>query len=203
MREFYCTLSTLLKAVPKTRCFKTNFPCWFSFELIRLIRKKTVLHNVLKNKERSGNATDEDYSNFSSTRKAVKDLREESHRTYIADIEGKLSVNTKCFFSYTKSIKKSNSFPNCVQYNETVASDRQSICNLFADYFASVYDNSGLSRIEIDKFAPDFTFGNITSAEVKDILSKLDQYKVSSPDQIPAIFYRKLSASISEPLAIL
>ncbi len=203
VREFYCTLSTLLKAVPKTRGFKTSFPCWFTFELIRLIRKKTVLHNVLKDKKRCGIATDEDYSNFSDTRKAVKDLREECHRIYIADIESKLSVNTKCFFSYTKSMKKSNSLPNCVQYNETVASDRQSICNLFADYFASVYDNSGLSRVDIDRFAPDFIFQNITNAEVSDILSKLDQYKVSSPDQIPAIFYRKLSASISEPLAIL
>lgn len=51
--------------------------------------------------------------------------------------------------------------------------------------------------------APDFNFPVITSAEVEQILLKLDQFKVSNPDSIPAIFYKRLSSSLSMPLTLL
>lgn len=55
----------------------------------------------------------------------------------------------------------------------------------------------------MSQLVPDLCIGNITIYDVKVILRKLDQFKVSSPDGIPAIFYKNLSLSISLPLSIL
>lgn len=48
-----------------------------------------------------------------------------------------------------------------------------------------------------------FLAPTITPEEVIPILRKLDQNKASSPDQIPAIFYKRTFSTISVPLSLL
>lgn len=106
-------------------------------------------------------------------------------------------------FSHTKSLKSTNSLPNNLKYKNISANDRQSICNLFADFFSSVYQSSDAMKLNSQKRANNFKVITISIDEVKRVLNKLDLYKVSSPDNIPAIFYKNLSAIISLPLQIL
>lgn len=136
-------------------------------------------------------------------RKEVKILQNQCHRNYVSNIESKLSSNTKCFFSYTKSLKASNSLPKVVQYNGNSSTNRRSISNMFASYFASVYQQPDCQQIEKHQITADFKISSITMEEVQAILVKLNQYKATSPDNLPAIFYKRLSRSISVPLAIL
>lgn len=130
-------------------------------------------------------------------------MQDHCHSKYVADIEDKLSANSKCFFSYTKSLKASNSLPNAVVYNGISASTKESVSDLFADYFSSVYQKPDSERTTKVRIATDFNMAPITSEGVKRILAKLDQYKVSSPDNVPAIFYKKLCSSICIPMAII
>lgn len=147
--------------------------------------------------------TNSAYKTFSNLRKSVKQLQDQCHNKYVANIEEKLSSNTKCFFSYTKSLKASNSLPNVIRNNDVTANNRQSICDLFGEYFASVYQVPDHEKITINPDAKVFNTPLISTAEVKKILVKLDQNKASSPDALPALFYKKLSNSISLPMTLL
>lgn len=202
-QRFYELIKVLLVNVPKVKFAKANFPCWYTSDLIKLIRTKSILKQQYNDKIKKGIADDSDYENFSNMRRKVKNFQERCHENYVADIEGKLSSNTKSFFSYTKSLKASNSLPNVVHHNGSSSSDRQSVCNMFASYFASVYQQPDHERINIRQVTADFKLSPISPEEVKVILEKLDQYKVSSPDNLPAIFFKKLARVISLPLSML
>lgn len=201
--RFYELIRTLLVNVPKIRRMSNKFPCWYSGELIRLINHKSIIKQIHDAKKKEGIDTTDDYALFSNLRKQVKQLQMQCERVYVSDIEEKLSSNTKCFFSYTKSQRASNSLPNVVHCDNATATDRQSVCNLFADYFASVYQRPDQEIVNGDQLLTDFVMTPIETEEVKSILIRLDQYKVSSPDDIPAIFYKNLSDSISQPLSLL
>lgn len=201
--RFYEILLKMLVHVPKVKQTNGKFPCWYSGELIRLINRKSIVKESIDTKKKAGVDTQDDYNVFSLLRKQVKRLQDQCHAVYISNIEEKLSSNTKCFFSYTKARKATNSLPNVVHHENVTASDRQSACNLFAKYFASVYQQPDQKTITKNQLLTDFVMAPICSEEVKKILDRLDQYKVSSPDNLPAIFYKNLSASICLPLSIL
>lgn len=201
--KFYELIRTLIVNVPKVRRLTNKFPCWYSNELIKLISHKSIIKRIHDDKKRKRIDTTEEYELFSDLRRQVKRLQAQCERDYVSDIEEKLSTNTKCFFSYTKSQRATNSLPNLVHHNDTTADNRQSVCNLFADYFASVYQRPDQKIEPGNQRLADFKMAPIEIEEVVTILNKLDQYKVSSPDEIPAIFYKNLSNSISVPLTIL
>lgn len=81
-------------------------------------------------------------SEFSDIRKPVKSKIVMCFDNYVNDCEEKLKSNTKSFFAFTKSLRKTNSLPNDMKLENETSNDRQSICNLFAKYFHSVYNPS-------------------------------------------------------------
>lgn len=212
-QRYYEILSKLFEVIPKVKTAKFQYPRWFSKELICLLRSKLVAHSKLRAFERSCRALRvnaqnqseyiELYQNFSFLRRQAKDLTEECHDKYVSDIERKLNVNSKCFFSYTKSLKTSNTYPNNVQYGDESATDKQSTCNLFARYFATVYQEPDSNVIEMRSAPNNLRAPTLKPEDITPILLKLDQNKASSPDQIPAIFYKKTSSAISVPLSLI
>lgn len=201
--RFYELTRSLLEGIPKVRRFTSKFPCWYSGELIRLINHKSAVKRLHDVKKKSGVDVTDDYNLFSSLRRQVKQLQIRCEDKYVSDIEVKLSSNTKCFFSYTKSQRASNSLPNVMHHGNVTATDSHSVCNLFANYFASVYQTPDRSANDGNQLLADFVMNAIEIEEVKRVLVKLDQYKASSPDSIPAVFYKNLSNSLSLPLSIL
>ena len=128
------------------------------------------------------------------------------------DCEQKVKTNTKCFFAFTKSLRKTNSLPSGMKLGDETADDRDSVCNLFAKYFNSVF-NPPVSNFQFqepifDPFQsqcdvnalPEFTF---SESQVQDALKSFNIHKVSSPDGIPMMFLMNLSLSLSLPLSIL
>lgn len=198
VQRFYDLLSTLLESVPRVKSAMKNYPCWFTPDLIKVLKLKL---RARKRFLRSKNPID--YALFANLRKEFKARKKLCEETYIDDIEDKIIVNTKAFFSYTKSLRKTNSIPNRVHFRSEFAEDRDSVCNLFAKYFASVFTYDTYEDFVVYQLVPDLNIDDITAEEVKVILGKLDQFKVSSPDGIPSIFYKQLSLSISSPLSIL
>lgn len=63
------------------------------------------------------------------------------HKNYITYIESEIQSNINAFWNYTSKLKTNNNFPNTLYYNESEAKPGQYICNLFAQYFESVYVN--------------------------------------------------------------
>lgn len=201
--RFYELMQILMVNVPRVKFRTSKFPCWYSNELIKMISRKSTIKQLYDEKKKLGVDVSKDYELFSALRKEVKRLQNECHDQYVSNIEEKLSSNTKCFFAYTKARKASNSLPTVVYRNGATATNRQSVCDLFADHFASVYQRPDTGILHSTQRASNLTMEPITIIEVKRILMKLDQYKASSPDMLTAIFYKSLAGTISLPLSIL
>lgn len=212
VRLFYCLnvneclvkfneiIEKLINELPKSTGKNKRYPCWYSKELIQLIGKKSKA----RMKKRSGDAVDVD--NYKFLRRAVKQLISQCHDDYIRNTEDNLKTNSKCFFSYTKSIRRTNSLPSNLSHGNVSVSDKDSACNLFARFFSSVYQQSGCTNdVFDDELVDRLRLKDITMSEsdVNSILSSFDCNKMSSPDDIPMIFYMRLKDAVSLPLSII
>lgn len=58
------------------------------------------------------------------------------------NIEDKIKSNPKAFFSYTKSLQKSNCLPLVMRYKDKISDNMKETADLFANCFANVYTKS-------------------------------------------------------------
>lgn len=91
--EFNEVLRNLINDLPKSTSVNRQFPCWYSKQLIELIREKS---KARKKKEKSGNQCDVD--RYRDLRRLVKRLISDCHDKYIQNTEDKHKSNSKCFF---------------------------------------------------------------------------------------------------------
>lgn len=97
-----------------------------------------------------------------------------------------------------------------MKYGDKLGNDRVSICNLFANFFSSVHKATSDESVESEMNAfyesLEGTVGDelvFSMSDVQDVLKRFDSNKVSSPDGIAIMFYKKLSESLALPLSIL
>lgn len=204
--RFYEILEPIIDSIPKVRNSSKDYPIFYAPRLIKLIKKKARAKDKL-----SKYGTADNYRNFSKLRKQVKKETKVCFSNYISDCETKIKANTKCFFSLTKSLRKTNSLPNYMKYGERVASDRNSVCDLFASFFQSVF-LSGTNEVTNVNIGAESSRTNASVTEddiqfstddIKNVLKGFDKNKVTSPDEIPVMFYKNLSQSLSLPLKVL
>lgn len=204
--RFYSVLQPFIDSIPKTVFPSRDYPIYYSHELISLIKRKDFLRLKIKS-EKDAVVKANLKVEFNELRKSVKVSIKSCFGEYVEDCEQKLKSNTKCFFAFTKSLKKTNSLPSSMKYEDEEASDRVSVCNLFARYFNSVYNPSIQPDLEVicDPFAHQMETAVIefTPQEVETALRGFDKNKVASPDNIPMLFFVRLSLSLSLPLSIL
>lgn len=147
-------------------------------------------------------------------RKQIKKDIKLCFSNYVKDCEEKFKVNTKCFIAFTKSLRKSNSLPQSMKFGSESASDRQSVCNLFAKSFKSAYQfNEDVEppnhvlpnelETESNDVTSQFLHVSFTPDQVHESISSFSIYKVASPDNIPMLFFKNLSQSLRTPLCML
>lgn len=197
MSQFYGILKPIIDSVPKTKSANNGYPHWYSNELVDLIkRKQTAKANYKHSKKCNLDAVDDDHSIFANLRKAVKTGIVQCRLAYISDIEEKVDKNPKAFFSYTKSLHKSNSLTNQMQLDGVSADKNTNMCDLFASFFQSVYDPDldGNYQLEsyVDSVHTPALHITISTNDVQLALLNFDDCKVSTPDGIPMIFFKKL-----------
>lgn len=115
VERFYSILDPLIETIPKIIFPSRDYPVYYSYELISKIKMKDKLRQKIKNEEcpvAGANLKLE----FSNLRKSVKMGIKTCFEDYVIDCEEKLKSNTKCFFAFTKSLKKTNSLPNSMRY---------------------------------------------------------------------------------------
>lgn len=210
--SFYDILKPIIDQIPKTRSANNRFPQWYSNELIDLIKRKQSAKAKHKYSEKYKlDSVKADYQIFVKLRRSVKDLIIQCRLAYINDIEDKIDVNPKAFFSYTKSLQKSNSLPNQMQLNDVSADVSSNLCDLFASFFESVYNDDTVDgmyqEVNSDTFYEDDESNPLQfTIQREDVLIALrlfDDCKVSTPDGVPMLFFKKLGDVIAEPLVIL
>lgn len=188
------------KCVTKT---KNQYPVWFNQQLIALLKIKNKVRLKVK---KHGNESD--YRKFSYLRKYTKKIQSECYKSYINSVESGLQGNIKVFWSYSKSLRKTNCIPKVMHLDDISANDGEHIANIFSKYFSSVYTNSESST---NDYVPSITEHNqsnlgkihISADEIKCFLSKIDSSKGPGPDNIPPFFVSCCTDSLCLPLFII
>lgn len=176
-----------------------NTPPWFNDSLSSLRNRKNRASRVYKKFP-----SVENHQKFQYLYSEFNDLLKTAHSNYIKKIENQLTVNPKYFWSYINNIRKSRGYPAAMFFGDTKSTDPQIICNLFADFFQSVYsvfdevqnDNISCSDVPMNIGIP-----FISHEDILDALSDFGQG--SGEDGIPAIILIKLSTTLAPPLQIL
>lgn len=119
--------------------------------------------------------------------------------------ENNLAQNANCkpFYKFVKStLKRNTSVPTLIDSNGAKVLEDVEKCGLLNSFFSSVFTDD-------DNIMPDFPARCINKLEdivfsprlVLDALKNLSNSYASGPDGFPAIFFRKISHCICEPLS--
>lgn len=200
--SLYSILRDVIVKYTPLAVFKRNYPCWFSADLIGLIKEK----NRARRKWRRTNI-ESDHHTYSSLRARTKFLIGDCYNKFLIHLQDNMSRNMKLFWSFTKSKRQTNTYPNELTYNGVRSSDPLEMCQLFADYFQTTYTiNPNVPTLIIDSphVAPtEFDQINISPVMVESLLTKLDENKHGGPDGIPNVFAKRISKVLSDPLSII
>jgi hypothetical protein len=149
-----------------------------------------------------------DYDTFSLLRARCKVLIRKCHNTFMSSVEESLEGDPKAFWKYINGRKGRVSIPQVMTFNNRSTSDGQDICELFSEYFGSVFDvpSSNVSFESLDlPTAFNFTLPNlkITQQEIALKIKQLNEQKGPGPDGIPPRFLKSCYKELSVPLCII
>lgn len=206
VQKFYSILNLLIaKFVPQQCKTKHYYPHWFSFDTIRVIKEKLKFHKKWKKFN-----NDLDYLTFKLLRGRSKFLIEKDYRNYLNRIESSINSDPKEFWQFVKSKKGSSSVINAIKNGGTMVTNGEEICQIFSNYFSSVFTQSTISNLQaIDSNTKDNVphinyISNyfIPSSVILDKIKKLPD-KAAGADEIPTNLLKNCAEEISEILFIL
>ena len=127
------------------------------------------------------------------------------YNSYIHSTELSLQDNSKLFWVFLNSKRKSNGLPSFMHYNEIGSSNTTEICNLFADFFKSVYTSQSSPPSHFSNLKPiaDISQIDITLSDVKEALLSLVPKTSVDDDGIANIILKNCLDTISWPLLVI
>lgn len=206
---FYNDVYECMKShIPETKSCKGSYPIWFSPQLIYMLKQKSKRHKKYK---KFGNPLDK--IEFEYLRNDISKMIKECYKNYIDSIERKIKENSKYFWTHVKNLRKnSSSYPSTMTLNNTIISDPESIPDLFATHFSSVFevdddsvnttDDVGISMDNTERLdlIDSFEFDPI---EIEKKLKKLDITKSVGPDNIHPLLLVNCARNFALPLSLL
>lgn len=201
---FYRKLNDIIsKHTPLVKNNNTDYPVWFSPALKRTLNEKLKYHRRFRHFENPL-----DYDTYSMLRRRCQKLIDTDYASFTSSVESSLNNNIKHFWKYVNSRKSSSSLPQTMKYGDLVSSDRKSICELFSNYFSSVFEQTSSSLVTnfIKPVHEPNRFINAMKISHNDIINKiarLDPNKGAGPDGIPALLIKKCAKTLSIPLGII
>lgn len=201
---FYEHIYNIIKKCVPSRPRKTSeFPIWFTRPLIRIFKNKNKLWIKWKKYKNIS-----DYEIFSLYRERFKKLSAKCFNDYIGSIEDGLKDDIKLFWSYVHHKKNKVGIPRTVVYRDMETSDPEGVCDLFCDFFSSVYESSSVDKFDPDTIPSDFSNIHLNSVSftydtVYRAIKGLDTTKGSGPDGITPFFLKHTADSLTTPLVII
>ncbi|KAG7305587.1 hypothetical protein JYU34_009672 [Plutella xylostella] len=202
--NFYSVIYKVIEEhVPvKVHIPSQKHPVWYTRPLIKLINKKLKAHKKWKIYGRL-----QDYETFCSLRRDQKRLEVSCYNTYICNAENNICRNSRHFWSFVKSKKSCNDIPDTINLDKRTASDGQGICNLFNEFFTSVFEPSQC-QINVTGNTEEsntvlISTTNITIDLVLKYLKNIDVNKGCGPDDIHPLFVKQCCEQLATPLTVL
>lgn len=199
INRFYEILySTFDAFIPVKKVASRKFPRWFSGELIDLTIRKKIMHKKFKS-----SGFNHYYNLFSDLRRQCNVLSQECYKNYVRKTESSLQHNSKQFWNFINSKRKSNDLPNSVFLDDDIADMGPDAASLFAKFFSSVYvtespeytDIVSSNNINITNFS-------ISISDIYSELGNLNVCKGPGPDNIHPIFLKHCAFALARPLHI-
>ena len=201
--NFYKILHGIIDMHVPTKNTKLNikYPLWYNRALIKIIKEKLKYHCKWKVYEQV-----KDYRSFASLRDRQKIMEDYCYNRYISNIEYRIGINSKHFWSYVKSKRKSNDLPDIMFLGDFTTSDPVQMCDLFGSFFCSAFQPMTLNnnaRTYASSQLVNINSVTFTIKQVSGYLKHLDVNKSAGPDAIPPVFLQRCYQKLAEPLAIL
>lgn len=205
VNAFYDTIYGIIsKNIPTKVVTSASFPVWYNSALRHIFKDKNkawIKWKKFKNLS--------DYENFSMFRDRLKIKSESCYKYYINKVESSIKSNVKYFWTYISNRKKKSDIPSCVHYRKQMASDSVAVCNLYSNYFQSVFeaslvtDDYDINNIQVlDNPESDLIISDIqfTVKNVHTELCNLDPTKGVGADNIPPYFLNRTAESVCLPI---
>lgn len=130
------------------------------------------------------------------------------YRNYIASIQSDLKRDPRGFWRFVNLKRKSSTYPSTMRWDNSTASKTIDICNLFADYFRTVYDD-GLDPSSTDHLdGQGFRDSNVNlgsiqlfAYDVHRALTSMDANKGPGPGVSPFVM-KHCADSLYQPLCL-
>jgi hypothetical protein len=192
------TLATLTKQHIPTITIKNKYsPSWIDAEVIKMSHKKKCAYNKWK---RSGRP--EDRIKFNKLRNKTKNLVSTKYKLHIESITTNLVNNPKRFWTLLKDRTRSRTSPSMLVHQGKEESDPKQLCEIFNNYFSSVFNNKNYDTLPDITIEHDPELGDLalTEEEVSKELSKLNPAKAPGPDGLSTRVLKECKEDLKTPI---
>lgn len=201
VNSFYDVIQTALDLFVPVKIKKCdNNPKWYDRTIRHMKNRKSKLFKTYINSKNSA-----DYQSYVVARKIFTEYQRRLYQDHLKQIQRNIARDSSKFWKYVNSKKKSNSIPSTMINGESLLSDVQSICNLFAEFFKNNY-------IHNDRAVP-CNFGLVDIVDigaielsVKDIHGAIKNMKIkkgSGPDIISPLVLSECANTLCYPLSMI
>lgn len=204
---FYNILENAIdKFVPSHKPPSHKYPIWFSKDLIKTLKRKETCRQRYRIYNNPLDKLRLDTLNKMSDR-----LLTDCYRLYISSVEDMMGTNIKSFWSFIKSKRRGTStYPDTISHESIKSSNGTEICNIYANFFSSVYskvtDNKNANYPLNYDSADGGEILTAVSLEQNTIIAKMkcmDPNKGAGPDGIPVVFITKCISNLVTPLELI
>lgn len=198
--NFYSVLHHFIsETVPKIFIRDNKGPPWNNKFLINAKNRKNKSYKKYK---RTGFSAD--FANYSIARSEYNITNKLAYDNYIARMTSKMKSNPKSFYKFINSKRRASDYPKYLKFGPCIADDDTSICNMFADFFATTYskntyDNSTQYPFNLSH-SSGIHFQFISNETVLLNLRSLKSSFNSGPDGIPSCLLKNCAESLCGPL---
>lgn len=189
---------SVLRYVPRVNCSPSNFPSWFSKDLIDVVFQKRKAHALYKN-----SLNPDDYRTFSLLRARYKYMSKKCYRLFIKNTETAFCSNPSKFWDFVRKNRSNSSIPKVVKLNGINSSNNEDVTNLFSKHFKSVY--SYVNTSYIPPFIPNLPHDlpNNCFFDLSDVMNGLivmKNKKSTGPDGLSGEFLYNIRHTLCFPL---
>ena len=203
-QRFYQLLNVVIARHTPLKHQPGQYPVWFSCSVVHMLDRKRQLHREYK---RTGDINV--YNEFKKLRTAVKMKITRCHRKYLLSVENEMTSHMKQFWQYTKSLRKTNTYPTEMHYvlpgaGMLSASDSISIAGLFRLFFSSVYrvclQPASYEEPKTETLLDGF---QVNEQDIAVLIKEMDDDKGAGTDGLPSHFVKMAAPALIFPLMLI
>lgn len=182
--------------IPLSHYTHSDHPPWFNKGLLRLKNAKNKAHKIFKSNKDDENIE----NNYKRLHKEYKFLHSFLYNQYLLKAENNIRNDSKAFWSFINTKRKSSSIPGAMEFEGKFSNSIQDSCELFADYFESLYKSDAIPRSSINPNTYSVTEVSkiqFAKEDIENCLQNLNEDTFYGPDLLCNLLLKKCNFTLS------